>query len=88
MIGNLELEEKQEDSERSTPTVHVNLDSNVDSGQSRSHLHEDIDYKKVNDVLSRNSYSNFKTIKKTKVRKYIASSVEQAILALTLLMNF
>ena len=49
---------------------------------------KDIDYSKVNSVLSRNSYSNFKTIKKTKVRKYIINSVELATLALISLTNF
>lgn len=82
LTGLLELEEKEEVSDKfikkevipTSPTTFENI--------------KDIDYSKVNSVLSRNSYSNFKTIKKTKVRKYIINSVELATLALILLTSF
>ena len=82
LTGLLELEEKEEVSDKfikkevipTSPTTFENI--------------KDIDYSKVNSVLSRNSYSNFKTIKKTKVRKYIINSVELATLALISLTNF
>lgn len=82
LTGLLELEEKEEVSNKfikkavipTSPTTFENI--------------KDIDYSKVNSVLSRNSYSNFKTIKKTKVRKYIINSVELATLALISLTNF
>lgn len=82
LTGLLELEEKEEVSNKfikkevipTSPTTFENI--------------KDIDYSRVNSVLSRNSYSNFKTIKKTKVRKYIINSVELATLALILLTSF
>ena len=78
--GKLEIiknADKKETSKASTTSL----------GQSYSFL-KTYDYTKVNSVLSRNTYDNFKTISKTEPRKYSTYTVGLDSLALILHMNF